>query len=176
MVAGIAIIHANDTIEMKEGSSITSTVPHTCTEDKTTADLYTCISPYAQKADKIEYTDIMARLREQFPSYLEDKTGLKFENWWGALKSNYTIYLISSGETKLSGAHITGSRIGICAASAEVKNSQIDASGRGCPSDSGLAKGLQYAKCAGTGGSNGGSGGYGGLKIDVSGQEEAVCP
>lgn len=176
IVAGVTLLHANDTIEMKEGSKIKSTDPHSCTTDKIAPDLYSCIGPAAQKSDRIEFTDIMGRLEEQFPTYGGIRDNMKFPNWWGAIRANYTVYLLSSGETKLSGAEISGARIGLCAASADVKKSSIDASGHGCPSDQGLGKGVKYSKCSGTGGSNGGSGGYGGLLLDTTNHSQSVCP
>lgn len=47
IVSGVTLFHANNTIEMKEGSSIKSTDPHSCTTDKTAPDLFACISPAA---------------------------------------------------------------------------------------------------------------------------------
>ena len=82
------------------------------------------------------------------------------------LVHNYTTYLLSLGDTKLKGATIEGPRLGLCSADVKIEDSLIDTSGKGCPSDYGIGKGMQYRSCAGSGGSNGGRGGYGGLESD----------
>lgn len=50
----------------------------------------------------------------------------------------------------------------------------METSAHGCPSDLGIAKGLQFAACAGSGGSNGGEGGYGGYAQNITAYQE-VC-
>ena len=118
MLAGTTILHANDTIEMRDGSQILSTKSNTCVDDRNIPDLFACIHPTEKEAERIEYSAIMAKFREQFPTYLAGRTELTFPNWWGAIKSNYTVYMISSGQTKLDGATINAPRIGICAGDA----------------------------------------------------------
>lgn len=50
----------------------------------------------------------------------------------------------------------------------------VDASSKGCPHDSGLGKGHKINNCAGSGASHGGFGGYGGAQIRND-EQEAKC-
>lgn len=60
-------MQANDTVEMREGSSITSIIPNSCTNVINTPDLFHCMSPNAEKADRLNYDDIVKRFAIQFP-------------------------------------------------------------------------------------------------------------
>ena len=140
----------------------------------TVPDLFTCLSPAAEKADRLDYTDILNRYKEQFPVPVNGTQITRMENLWGGLHSNYSSYILAFNEVKLSGAIIEGPRIGVCAASAELKDTILQSSAHGCPSDFGIGKGQQFATCAGSGGSNGGQGGYGGLESDVK-KHQDVC-
>ena len=91
---------------------------------------------------------------------------MKFENFWGGLYHNYTTYLMSLGDIKMTGSIVEGPRIGLCAANLDMTETLLDASEQGCPSDFGLGVGTQYGTCAGSGGANGGRGGFGGLVGD----------
>ena len=97
---------------------------------------------------------------------------MHFENIWGGLRSNYSAYIISLRDVNFEGSHIEGPRLGICAANANIRDTKIDTSGHGCPSDWGFGRGLKYATCAGSGGANGGRGGYGGIEDPNSGHYE----
>jgi hypothetical protein len=66
------------------------------------------------------------------------------------------------GDIKLDKAKIYAPRIGLCANNITLINgSEIDASFRGCDSDSGLGSVKRHQACAGAGGSHGGYGGAG---------------
>lgn len=175
--SGFHLLHANETLKIQEGANITSKKHYSCNTEPRMADQFTCMPKNAPKADKLDYDTILNRFHEQFPTYggsAEAFEHLLLENLWGGLSSNYSTYILALGEADITGANISGSRIGLCAANAELIDSKFDTSERGCPPDMGLGKGLQYGACAGSGGANGGQGGAGGL--DSSTKEwESVC-
>ena len=175
--SGFHLLHANDTVTIKEGAYIMSTKKYSCNTEPRISDQFTCMPKNAPKADKLDYDTILSRFHEQFPSYggsAEKFEHLLLENLWGGLSGNFSTYILALGKADISGASITGPRIGLCAANAELIDSKFDTSERGCPPDMGLGKGLQYGACGGSGGANGGQGGAGGL--DNSRKEwESVC-
>lgn len=99
---------------------------------------------------------------------------MHFENIMGGIRANYSAYIISMGDAKFDNSNLQGPRLGICAAKASLRDTTIDTSGMGCPSDWGFGRGLKYATCAGSGGANGGMGGFGGIE-DSTGNHISSC-
>jgi hypothetical protein len=89
----------------------------------------------------LEYNDILDKYREQFPVSENGTQITRMENLWGGLHSNYSSYIIAFNEVKLSGVNIEGPRIGVCAANAEFRDTILQSSAHGCPSDYGIGKG-----------------------------------
>jgi hypothetical protein len=82
--------------------------------------------------------------------------------------------MVSFEGVMLRGVNITAPRVGICAPNITLFGSQIETSGRGCPSNRGVGAGVIGGYCSGTGGAHGGEGGHGGL-LTKSERTRDIC-
>lgn len=175
IMSGFSLLQANTTFEMRPGSEIKSPRLNSCNYVHDDADMFTCMDKNEKEADSLDYGKIVQRFSDQFPKYGGHSIkNLHFENIMGGIRANYTSYIISMNDAKFEKSSLIGSRVGICAANASIKDTNIDTSGKGCPSDWGFGRGLKYATCAGSGGANGGRGGYGGIE-DSTGNHIESC-
>ena len=174
IMSGFTLLKSNATTELKDGASIKSTSNWRCNQQMEAPDQYTCMPQYAEYAAKLREEDLISRVYDQFPAY-QAIENLIFENFWGGLYRNYTTYLLSLGDIKMTKSSIEGSRIGVCAANVDLKETTLTTSEHGCPSDYGLGRGSQFGSCAGSGGANGGRGGFGGLIGDSADAHAMFC-
>ena len=113
--SGFTVLQANDTVEMREGSSIKSYIPNSCTNVFATPDLFHCMSPNAEKADRLNYNDISKRFAIQFPKKFPAPTknatktdaiynNIIFDslvNQWSGITTNFTSYIMAFNVVKL---------------------------------------------------------------------------
>ena len=160
--AGYTLLQANATLTLLEGSRVASLVENTCNVDVGASEVFSC---FASNSLQTELTadSIREAYKTQF-STTDNQTD--FSTVLTGLRRNYTAYLVSYGRIKMFETYVNGPRIGICTVNLTLFNTAIDTSGQGCPSDSGLARGRQAGRCAGSGGSNFARGGFGSLLVE----------
>lgn len=78
------------------------------------------------------------------------------------LMKNYTVVVTAFEKIAFDGLSLTGPRLSLCAPSIELNFTDVNASNKGCESNTGIGAGLKGEYCAGQGGAHGGFGGYGG--------------
>jgi hypothetical protein len=170
--AGLIWVHANGTIASGEGFNATSTSPNTCNQVGSTHhgdELFTCM-PYKTLDTELSASSFLGQLQDQFDAGWMHS----FDHAVSLVARNYTVYMVSFNSIDLSGATISGPRVGICSPNIDLYMTEIDAAGKGCVSDDGIGKGRADNQCSGAGGAHGGLGGYGGV-ITNSGRVRDEC-
>jgi hypothetical protein len=112
-----------------------------------------------------------------FLDQLDAQLGLRWANFDHAVSlvaRNYTVYMVAFESIDLSGATISGPRVGMCAPNVDLYMTEVDTAGKGCQADAGIGKGRADNQCSGAGGAHGGLGGYGGV-ITNSGRVRDGC-
>ena len=159
---GYTLLHAEDTLQLWEGSTIESLRENTCNMETRSKELFDCVARYSDQTQlTTEY--FTERFQKLYP---REQTLATFTSVMTGLMYNYTNYLVANNEVRLINSRVEGPRIGICSTNLVLKDSILQASGHGCLGDEGLGRGHQVGECAGSGGSHGGRGGYGGVEND----------
>ncbi|TNV88047.1 hypothetical protein FGO68_gene7075 [Halteria grandinella] len=154
-------------------SEIDSVTQNTCNMKKPQEDtLFYCIKKGSLDRDITEAKFLKA-FRQQYPG-LGDVS--RINDTFKHIEQNYTTYIVSYGQIGMLESKISGPRIGTCSTNLVLKNSTLDTSGRGCPTDTGLGKGLSTLGCAGSGASHAGIGGYGARNTTLTDDCTATYP
>jgi hypothetical protein len=161
--AGYTLIQADMDITMDDGAKITSTQKNSCNTNKASNELFQCIRPNSL-SDKFSLEDYMEVFNEQFPGVDREKDIERFNDTLTYILRNYTVFMLSFNDIKLSSGRIEAPRIGICSNTLTMEKSLVTTSEHGCESDDGFGKGKKSFDCAASGASHGGNGGHGGVE------------